>query len=243
MGGGGGWGHLWPLHHRGRVQTPVAGSCRACLVLGCKRDARPQGGGDGEEGVPVREEGRVLLQGGQLWLCRNHWSCLPSSGQAVLGWRGHTWPGPAGDRGPGDCAGTDLCPPRRAAPWGGKRVSPARGITPKCPKGPIPSDGRLGCSRGSVLVQPWPWEGLTAAALHKCVGPRAESVSVGQDGSSRGATRSHRTGGQLPPARPSPMAGRCCGAAYIKAGRWQRAGSWARSIYSGRRANTTAGTF
>lgn len=58
-GGGGERGRLWSLHHRGRVQTPLDGSSRTCLVLGNEREARPWGRGDGEEGVLGEEEGRV----------------------------------------------------------------------------------------------------------------------------------------------------------------------------------------
>lgn len=72
----------------------------------------------------------------------------------------------------------------------------------KRPKTPAPGGGRSGCHpeqqlgvgvaagpAGLMLHRPW---------LHKRAWPRAESVSVGQDGSNRGATRSRRSGGHRP---------------------------------------------
>ncbi|KAM7025646.1 nuclear receptor ROR-beta-like [Acridotheres tristis] len=70
------------------------------------------------------------------------------------------------------------------------------------PKPPEPPAWRSGCHpehqpapgvaagpEGLTLHRPW---------LHKRAWPRAESVSVGQDGSNRGATRSRRSGGHRP---------------------------------------------
>lgn len=86
------------LHRRGGVRPPVAASCRACLVLFWgARDARPWGGGDGDEGVPAWHQGRFLLRGGRFWLCRNHRSLQQGLRRAVLGWRGHTQPGLGGE--------------------------------------------------------------------------------------------------------------------------------------------------
>lgn len=142
---------------QGGVWTPVAASGRAFLVLFWGAgDARPWGGGDGEEGVPAWHQGRFLLRGGRFWLCRNHRSLQHGLGTAVLCWRGHTQLGLGCDRRPGRCAGTDLCPSPGAAAQSGKWVSPAGGITPKCPKIPLPLAGGRGGALSSSPLPAWP---------------------------------------------------------------------------------------
>lgn len=139
------------LHHRGGSSPPWL--CPAGPALFCFGVQEMPALGAEAMG---RRVCRFLLRGGRFWLCRNHRSLQHGLGSAVLGWRGHTRLGLGGDRRPGHCAGTDLCPSPGAAAQGGKWVSPAGGITPKCPKIPFPVEGGRGGALNTSPAPEWP---------------------------------------------------------------------------------------
>lgn len=224
------------LHHRGGPPWPhPAGPAVFCF---------------GVQGMPAlgaeAMERRVCRRGTRADSCSGEGgsASAETAGASSTVWGERCWAGGdthggvwGCDRRPGHCAGTRLRPSPGAAAQGGKRVSPAGGTTPKLPKIPLPVAGGR---RAAPSSSPGP-EGLTAVVTQASVATGRNCVSgtgwLRARGQAQPPHRGHR------PATAGPAAAPCHKAAYIRAGRWQRAGSWARSVYSGRRANTTAGTF
>lgn len=147
------------------------------------------------------------------WVCSHGPMCTPRGG---------------GDRKPGDCAGTDLCPPWRAAALGVANGCHQLEVSPKMPQRPRPRE--VGCSPGVAVGR--------VNGSGRCVSPTGRKCVSGTRWLQRGPPDRGPTAGARP--SPWPVAGRC----HLHKG-WPVAagGSWARSIYSGRRANTAAGTF
>lgn len=166
------------------VQTPMARSCGICLVLGCKRDARPRGGGDREEGV-AGAGGRTSLALGRAAQALPKPPEVPAPiGPSGAGLEG-THVGPGGDSGP--------------VSWGTRREGPAS-PTESCGLGRqtgVPGAGaryRPKIPPRQVRVQLWrrPWEGLTAVAFHRqrkvCQWDRMAPATGPRAATGRGAT-------------------------------------------------------